>query len=727
MGKKRRKRKQRKRAGRRPSESAPTTGQPGQGGRKSNRRREPDPPAANSTTRESAGQPDEEIEAPAESTRTQKVETPPPDAVGRLAVVSVLFLALPLFPHQPLAFLPPVLYWPVYLAALAGWWLHEARRQGWRALPRPVSDHALEIVGLSLVLGAFVLLKVIGIHPSGTDENIYYYMAVRMTHGELPYRDFFFAHPPVHLLVPALIFSVTGFSVQVAKSIPIAAQLAAAVCLYLALRRTSKGLALLSILLMLTAYQLLMGSTDMNGENLMTAFLMAALLAGVSRRYVLSGVLAGLALGSGLYALAAVVALAVAAAFTSRRAGARFGLGVLGGFVGVCLPFAIIGGAGFFKGVFAYHFAKPSRSIDHIPVFGSPNPFAMLGALVHDVPVYLASKRFKETLYFQAPGYLAAALAGVLLLGRGAWARSRPGRVDEHGERWQDILTPRDLLSGAAPGFAKLGLLATLLFLVQWSALPEFYDFYAVPMLALMALPGAWVLYEVYAGVRDARAWEDLAVPSVLVVAFSLHGPWAASLLRQLWPGEVQEKGQIVSYEWHKPWVPAWLAAPARRLFFVDHRVRGEVMPYYRHYVWNKGLTFSTVDDIARYVQNHSHAGETITGASDLAPLVALRAHRRMAAGVVDTNSKRFVSGELTEADLFRRICHDKVRFIVSAPGSFFSPRFMQSDAVIRRFFVPDREFRDPELIHFRPFPIVLYRRVDRPGLSDGEVCSATP
>ncbi len=702
MGKKRRKRKSRQKQG---SRGEPESAAPSARGSRRKRVREPEP--------EPEPEPDETADAPA------------PDAVGRLAVVSVLVLALPFFPQHPLGFLPPVLYWPLYLGALLGWWLYQGRRQGWRLPPELATDRVLEIAGLVLVLGAFVLLKVIGIHPSGTDENIYYYMAARMAHGELPYRDFFFAHPPVHLLVPALIFSVTGFSVQVAKSIPVMAQLAAAVCLYLALRRTSRGLAFLSVLVMLTTYELLMGSTDMNGENLMTAFLMAALLLGVRRRYLLSGVLAGLALGSGLYALAAVLALLAAAALTSRRAGARFGLGVLAGFVGVSLPFIVIGGAGFFKGVFAYHFAKPTRGSDHVPVFGSPNPFAMLGALVHDVPAYLASKGFKKTLYFQAPEYLAAALAAALLLGKAAWARWRPDRQDE--ERWQDFLTPRDLLSSDAPGFVKLGLLSTLLFLIQWSALPEVYAFYMVPMFALMALPAAWVLHEAYVGVRDARAWEELAVPSVLVLAFSLHGAWAASLLRDLWPGEVQKTGQIVHYDWHKPRVLAWLAAPARALFFVDHRERGKVTPYYRHYVWNKSLAFSTVDDIAAYIRRNTRASETITGASDLAPLVALRAGRRMAGGVVDTNSKRFVSGMLTEETFFNRICRDRVRFIVSAPRSLFRARFMAENSIMKRYFTRDVDFLDPELEHFHAYPIVLYRRVDRPGLPDGMVCTATP
>ncbi len=732
MGKQRRKRKSSRKTtvGPEPESAA---GAPAQG----KRRQKPGPEQAASAQRKKKRSQKSGQAPPKRSKKKRRrepepepevAEAPPQDSVGRLAIVSLLLLALPFVPGHPLSFLPSVLYWPLYVAAVGGWWVHEARRQGWRLPPEVTSARALEIAGLLLVFGAFVLLKVIGIHASGTDENIYYYMAVRMAHGELPYRDFFFAHPPVHLVVPALVFSVTGFSVQVAKSIPIGAQLVAGACLYLALRRTSKPLALLSVLLMFTTYELLMGSTDMNGENLMTAFLMAALLAGVRKRYATSGVLAGLALGSGLYSLAAVLALGVAAAFTSRKAGARFGVGLLAAFVGVSLPFAALGGAGFFKGVFAYHFAKPVRGSDHIPVFGSPNPFTMIGALLHDVPAYLGSKGFKRTLYFQAPEYLAAALAAALLVGRAAWARSRADEADdEHEQRWQHILDPRDLLSGSGPGLAKLGLLSTLLFLIQWSALPEVYDFYMVPMFAFMALPGAWVLHEAYQGVRDTRDWAGLGVPVVLFFAFSLHRTWAASLLREMWPSEVRRQGQTVKYEWHEPAVPAWLAKPARALFFVDHRERGEVMPYYRHYVWNKSLTFSKAGEIAAYVRDNTHPDETITGASDLTPLVALLAGRRMAGDVVDTNVKRFESGMLTRSAFFDHICHDRVRYILSASRSMFGPRFMQESPFIAGFFVADRRFDDPELLHFRSYPITLYRRVDRPGLPSGMVCTATP
>ncbi|NOZ00899.1 MAG: glycosyltransferase family 39 protein, partial [Deltaproteobacteria bacterium] len=265
------------------------------------------------------------------------------------SLMTLLFLGLPLLPWHPLFFLPPVLYWPVYVGAAAGCWIRF--HAGDDALPRPASV-TLESSGLLLIFGSYFLLKLIGIHPSGTDENIYYYMASRMAEGAIPYRDFFFSHPPVHLLIPTAIFGITGFSVAVAKAIPVVAQAVAGLFLYLTIRPSSRTFALLALMLHLTAYQVLMGSTDMNGENLMTAFLMASMFTAVRGRFLTSGVLAGLGLGCGLYGLAAVVALAVATAFDSRRSVARYGLGFMAGFGVVMLPFAVLGGSGFVEGVF---------------------------------------------------------------------------------------------------------------------------------------------------------------------------------------------------------------------------------------------------------------------------------------------------------------------------------------------------------------------------------------
>ena len=646
-----------------------------------------------------------------------------------LGVASAVLIALLLVPGGPLAFLPPILAVPLALAPIAGWMMTAGRGfrpaldlGGAEAPPcRRFAAPALEILGLTLVLGSYLLLKLIGLHPSGTDDNIYFYLAFRMAQGAVPYRDFFFAHPPVHLLVPALVFGVSGFSIGVAKTIPALAQGLGGVFLYLALRRTSRPLALVALLLHLTAYEVLMGSTDMNGENLMTLFLFAGVLASMRGRHALAGALAGLGLGCGLYALAAVLALAVATAFGSRRAAVRFGLGLLGTFGGVMLVFAILGGHGFFEGVFWYHFAKPVKGSDRLPVFASANPFAMAGALAHNLVAWLKEPTFKRSLYYHAPQFVGLAIAAVGIGGRAlvAWWSPRPDRS------WQSVLTPRDLLSGTPLGWVKFCTLAVVLFNLQWAAVNEVYDFYLVPMIVFASVPAAWTLVAVYEGVRDSRRARDAVLPALAAAAFCLQAPWAASLNRELWPEEQRDAGQAVRYEWREPWALSGLSGLSRTLFFEEQRIKGDVTPYYRHYVWNKLLTFSTVDDIADHVRATTTPDETLIGASTLAPLVALYAGRRLAGDEADTNGKRFSSGVLTDEQLLEKACTDNVRYVVVAGRSHFSDDLMASNPALARTFAREQRFVDPQLLHRSDFPITLYRRNDLPGLPAGRVCEA--
>ncbi|NOZ02927.1 MAG: hypothetical protein GXP54_13720 [Deltaproteobacteria bacterium] len=367
---------------------------------------------------------------------------------------------------------------------------------------------------------------------------------------------------------------------------------------------------------------------------------------------------------------------------------------------------------------------------------------------MRDFFVYLSSKGFGKSLYYHAPVYLASMMAVALILGRsaGAWWRSggkgdraNDGRVksrkaknrkakqglSRHSFSWYSPLTPTDLLSGTPEGLLKLTALISVLFLCEYAALNEFYDFYAVPLMAFMAVPAAFFMLRVYSAARDAATLKGLVLPIVLIGAFSLHGAWARHLNQVLWPREssAANAGKVVEYDWRKPDVPAALAGLSRFLFFSDRRVKGEVTPYYRHYVWNKRLTFSEVYRIADYVRGHTKPEETITGASTIAPLVALVAGRRMAGDEADTNSKRFKAGVLTERDFFNEVCADKVRYIVSAPRSKFTRRFMEANSFIRANFKRDQQFMDMKLNHFRGYPITLYRRIDREGLPGGMVC----
>ncbi|MCX5900752.1 MAG: glycosyltransferase family 39 protein, partial [Proteobacteria bacterium] len=593
----------------------------------------------------------------------------------------VLLLGLTLVPWGPLAYLPAVLSWPLVAAALAGWWIAEARSSGCSLLPEINAGAVAEACCLMLIFGSFLLLKLVGLHPSGTDDNIYYYMALRMTEGSMPYRDFFFAHPPVHLLVPAAVFSLTGFSIGVAKAIPAVAQAVAGLFLYLTVRKAARPLALVALLLHLTAYEVLMGSTDMNGENIMTAFLLASLFAATRGWFALSGGLAGLGLGSGLYGLAGVLALAVAALSNSWRSLARFGTGLAATFGSVMIVFAVIGGDAF------WNFRDPI---------------------------------FLKSVYFHAPLYIGFLTGAALPAGKAlaSWLRQA-----KSGEPWYACLRLRGMLSGSPEGLVTFCTIAVLLFMLQCAALSEIYDYYTVPLIVMLAVPAAYCLVRIWEGICDARRFSQALVPAVLAAAFCMHVPLAASLNRSLWPEEYRDAGKVVSYQWREPWALAKLSLITRALFFSDTRVKGSITPYYRHYVWNKMLTFSTVDALAEYIRASSAADETITGASILAPLVALQAGRRLAADEADTNSKRFSTGIVTIESFFEKCCSDRIRYIVSAERSLFDNEFMAGDPVVKKYFTRDREFLDPQLAHFRDTRITLYRRNDTPGLPDGKVC----
>jgi len=624
-------------------------------------------------------------------------------------LISLVFLVCPLLPWHPLFFLPPLLFVPLYVLPSIFLLADAFGVHFFQKHPIPL---VLETITVVLVLFSFVTLKSIGIHPSGTDENIYFYMAKRFSEGALPYRDFFFAHPPMHLVVPALLFKLFGFSLVLAKCIPPLCQLLGGLFLFLALRRVHLAVAVLALLFHLTAYQTLMGSTDMNGENILTMFMMIAFYFAMRGKPLITGIFCGLALTTALYGFAIVFSLFLAFLFASRAHVKRFLLGFLGSVVLICLPFLITGGQNFVDGVLLYHLAKPVKGSQKIPIFSSPNPLFMFHALINNIREWFFSAEFKKSLYFHAPLYISAFLCLVWFSVRAliSWLLSGSSS-HKVAENPKQILTPRDFLSGSINGVVKFSILAVLLFNIQMAALNEVYDFYLVPMMPFLGVCVAFWLFLVYQAAKKAFALVHVGKPLAFLALFCLHYPLASSLNRSLWPEETREKGREIRYDFRPVIAFEGLAELAKALFFKDKRIKGEVTPYYLHYMWNKRLQFSKVEEIAQYIRENTEDDETITGASTLAPLVAIFAGRRMSADEADTNAKRFKSGMLREKTFFETVCNDKVKFIVSAPRSYFTERFMDENQFAKMNFVKEKQFVDPYLQHFSPFPITLYKR----------------
>ncbi|MGV3625741.1 MAG: hypothetical protein ACO1OB_33325 [Archangium sp.] len=358
--------------------------------------------------------------------------------------LAIAALVLAAIPGGALEFLHPLVRVPLVLAVPLLWW-----RPHWAA--------KVEVVCVSLLLINWSLLRVVGLHASRSDDSLYFYLAHRVTEDAVPYRDFFFAHPPLHLLVPALVFEVTGSSLAVGKAIPAVTHTLAAVALYFSLRNVSKVWALISLALHLNAYRVLMGATDLTGTNLVCALLAFAVLAATKQRPLISGVVAGLALGAGLYALPGVLALA----WLQRSHLERYAGGVLAGLGAWLVPSALIGGAAFYEGVVRYHFAR-------LPGVAAASPHETLELFVSN-PLHV----------------IAALLALVFLM-------KKPDQL------------------------ALFALINVALFGVQWAALGRVHGYYTVPQVMFLSMLAGWALWRL--SDLQPAAWAVASVAWVLIM-----------------------------------------------------------------------------------------------------------------------------------------------------------------------------------------------------------------
>ena len=72
---------------------------------------------------------------------------------------------------------------------------------------------------LAVVVLAFLFVRLLLIHPTFSDETLYFNVAKHVLNGAAPYKDFFFAHPPLQPYVLALVFKIFGTSFWIAKAV----------------------------------------------------------------------------------------------------------------------------------------------------------------------------------------------------------------------------------------------------------------------------------------------------------------------------------------------------------------------------------------------------------------------------------------------------------------------------------------------------------------------------
>jgi len=157
---------------------------------------------------------------------------------------------------------------------------------------------------MKVKLGLILLFVVVGIYfvrvdygrAPLSDENLYYYMAKEVSEGSVPYRDFFFAHPPGLILPQAFLFWIFGPGILLGRLIPILSGAAILVLAYLIGNELEKGSGIFASAVILSSYSFWLMSGRGIGVALSLALILGSVYLSLRKKEDWAGLLLGLSL-----------------------------------------------------------------------------------------------------------------------------------------------------------------------------------------------------------------------------------------------------------------------------------------------------------------------------------------------------------------------------------------------------------------------------------------------
>jgi len=521
---------------------------------------------------------------------------------------------------------------------------------------------------LVATLAAFLAAKLYAIGHTVGDANIYLYLADRMADGLVPYRDFFHAHPPLHLLPGALLFRLGGgYTPWFAAAVPVAASFVTGVALHRAARTIGRAaphanddrprkwgrvssadaMGLLACFIYLFSFDVLRVSSHYVGASLAAMWLAVGLAQLARGRDSQAGVALALGAGTLLSVAPAGLALAALLAVADPRRALRFCVAGGGAFVVVNALGLFFAGGPYIDQVYLFHLGKGAAPSATGEVFGS--------------------------ILYGDTWLVFGGLAGVACFFMREGASSE--NASDRKASTQSLFRARvlDDLPLLAPGVAALASLAFL------ASLPRVFTYYFLPLFVCLApLAG----YGLATASREARALvfdrRISAAPVVATVVIIL----VAGLYAQR--GEVASPGgETAAPVWRGSGI-APLDGIVRPLFWRDppqsddasggRRTPTQALTQtptpalsFSRYLWHEAERFDGAEALAREVRARSQSDETLFGDSTSAPLIALLAERRLALDEPDTNVMRFADPRAL-AKLLGRLEADPPQLVLIRP-----------------------------------------------------------
>ena len=499
------------------------------------------------------------------------------------------------------------------------------------------------------VLVAYVILRAWGLHLVPGDEGIYFYLARRVAEaGLIPYRDFFFSHPPVHVLTAAAAFAAAGASPLVGKLIPAAASTCTVALVYATcLRPLGRAGALTAAILLAGSYDFLRSGSHFTGVNVTLLLSTAGAALAIRGRPAAAGVASAAAVLAGVYATPTALGCALLAALQGRRPLLRFAAGFVGLLALLHLALLAVAGRVFLDQVYGYHLAKPGQRWAGL---------ATAGRVLVDNVALAAS-------FFLALGGLAAAAA-----------RTRP--------TWRGLGHVYERVSvrareADAPTVAALALLLAAGNLIVLSSLQRAFPFYFLMALPALAVCGGYagrLGYDAYTALLSPphpRARARAAVAAAALVCGALACAAAGRAVRHAhYPGSVGVRAK--TYTWADSPLPGALDGAVRKLVWLDQREADTDYHGVRRYLWHESRRYPLLPSLAAWIEANTPADGTLFGDSLLAPWLAFLTGRRVAGEQADSNAARFRSGASTPAEVIASVEADHLAWVIARPRRGF-------------------------------------------------------
>jgi len=226
----------------------------------------------------------------------------------------------------------------------------------------------------------FIFVKIFGFGFKFSDENIYFDMGRLILKGIFPYKDFFFASPPLQITLYAFLLTIFKNPLFL-KIVPIIASIISSFFLFKIVEKEfNKKAGLASAILYLFSFVILTTTDHSTGVHLTAMFLIISLYFTQNKKFFIAGCLASLSLLTRLYAGVAVLGILIYVFIKNKKDTIKYILGLIAIFLGTNLILFLFFKTNYFDSVIFYNLLK-STGISKGKIFSF--------FILHDSPIIL--------------------------------------------------------------------------------------------------------------------------------------------------------------------------------------------------------------------------------------------------------------------------------------------------------------------------------------------------